>query len=74
MSISATVVSAVLLLLGAASAGEQGRSPSKSATRNVAIVVYEGVELLDFAGPAEVSRPRPTSAPSEASPHFASTL
>src|SRR6185295_8505802 len=37
----------------------QGASPSTSAPRgtaprNVAIVLYEGVELLDFAGPAEV--------------------
>jgi len=28
--------------------------PAKSYTRNVAIVLYEGVELLDFAGPGEV--------------------
>ena len=31
-----------------------GAEPRASYTRNVAIVLYEGVELLDFAGPGEV--------------------
>lgn len=39
-----------VLALGA----ETGEKPTKPATRNVAIVLYEGVELLDFAGPGEV--------------------
>ncbi len=46
-------VAAILLLLGAAGAAAEVPSP-KPVTRNVAIVLYEGVELLDFAGPAEV--------------------
>jgi transcriptional regulator GlxA family with amidase domain len=49
--------SALLLLLGfapAASGAEPTAKPLKPATRNVAIVLYEGVELLDFAGPGEV--------------------
>src|SRR5262245_50773113 len=29
-------------------------APAGAETRNVAIVVHEGVELLDFAGPGEV--------------------
>jgi putative intracellular protease/amidase len=37
----------------AAQAKEEARVP-QSYTRNVAIVLYEGVELLDFAGPGEV--------------------
>jgi hypothetical protein len=36
-----------------AQAKEEVRVP-QNYTRNVAIVVYEGVELLDFAGPGEV--------------------
>jgi len=50
-------VSVLLVALGlAASANgvEPTAKPSKAATRNVAIVLYEGVELLDFAGPGEV--------------------
>lgn len=37
-------------------AGEQPavREPREAPTRNVAILLYEGVEVLDFAGPAEV--------------------
>jgi putative intracellular protease/amidase len=31
-----------------------GSKPARPYTRNVAIVLYEGVELLDFAGPGEV--------------------
>jgi len=37
----------------AAQAKEEARVP-QNYTRNVAIVLYEGVELLDFAGPGEV--------------------
>jgi putative intracellular protease/amidase len=41
-----------LLLFSPASAAE---APKRATyTRNVAIVLYEGVEILDFAGPAEV--------------------
>jgi transcriptional regulator GlxA family with amidase domain len=46
--ISATTVFCLLAIAGSARAGE------KSRTRNVAIVLYDGVELLDFAGPGEV--------------------
>lgn len=35
-------------------AGEQRDAAGEAATRNVAILLYEGVEILDFAGPAEV--------------------
>jgi transcriptional regulator GlxA family with amidase domain len=35
-------------------AGLLAASEAKRFTKNVAIVVYDGVELLDFAGPAEV--------------------
>lgn len=43
----------VVSLLTAALAGPIEK-PAKPATRNVAIVLYDGVELLDFAGPGEV--------------------
>jgi hypothetical protein len=33
---------------------QSSKPVSVSKTRNVAIVLYEGVELLDFAGPGEV--------------------
>lgn len=42
---------ASLLLAGPARASDDAKEPRK---RNVAIVVHEGVELLDFAGPGEV--------------------
>lgn len=42
----------VCLVLGVALWSPQARA--KGYTRNVAIVLYDGVELLDFAGPAEV--------------------
>lgn len=55
-----------LLVLGAAAlaAAAEDAPPAKPATRNVAIVVHEGVELLDFAGPGEVfdAAGRPPSA------------
>jgi transcriptional regulator GlxA family with amidase domain len=57
MSRLCTAVPVVLFSLGAcalASAGEPASPPAKAVTRNVAIVLYEGVEVLDFAGPAEV--------------------
>ncbi|HEX4964136.1 MAG TPA: DJ-1/PfpI family protein [Thermoanaerobaculia bacterium] len=46
-----TIVLAILLL---ASPGWLAAEPPKPYTKNVAIVVYDGVELLDFAGPVEV--------------------
>lgn len=52
-----SAVTLLLLLLGVAptlSGAEPTAKPTKPATRNVAIVLYEGVELLDFAGPGEV--------------------
>ncbi|HEX5044349.1 MAG TPA: DJ-1/PfpI family protein [Candidatus Polarisedimenticolaceae bacterium] len=42
---------ALLLTLPAAAADP---APPATYTRNVAIVLYDGVEILDFAGPAEV--------------------
>lgn len=47
---------AVGLLLASATgeAASETKSPRKPYTRNVAIVLYEGVEVLDFSGPAEV--------------------
>ncbi|WNG60477.1 hypothetical protein F0U59_41570 [Archangium gephyra] len=46
----------VCLLLASATgeAASEVKSPRKPYTRNVAIVLYEGVEVLDFSGPAEV--------------------
>src|SRR3954464_11099233 len=46
--ISATMVFGLLAIAGSAEAAGKAR------TRNVAIVLYDGVELLDFAGPGEV--------------------
>ena len=47
-----------LIAAGLAVAGSMAMpaaaAPKQPYTRNVAIVVYEGVEILDFAGPAEV--------------------
>ncbi len=50
------LVSLVPLLLGNAGKADTSGPPAplSPATRNVAIVLYEGVELLDFAGPGEV--------------------
>ena len=42
------------LIASASAASPAGAPHGKRYTRNVAIVVYEGVELLDFAGPGEV--------------------
>ena len=44
------MVMAVTLMAGTA----LGSDTEAARTRNVAVVVYEGVEILDFAGPAEV--------------------
>jgi len=44
----ASVVFFLFAIAGSANAAGKGR------TRNVAIVLYDGVELLDFAGPGEV--------------------
>jgi len=41
-------------LVHAQSKSRAGSTPSEKARRNVAIVLFEGVELLDFAGPGEV--------------------
>src|SRR2546423_14925976 len=46
--IAATTVFCLLAI------GASARAAGKSRTRNVAIVLYDGVELLDFAGPGEV--------------------
>jgi transcriptional regulator GlxA family with amidase domain len=54
MTVFSLAISAVFILLSVAKAADPGPSPSRAGTRNVAIVVYEGVELLDFAGPGEV--------------------
>jgi transcriptional regulator GlxA family with amidase domain len=57
MSRLCTAVPVILFSLGVSalsSAGEAASAPAKPVTRNVAIVLYEGVEVLDFAGPAEV--------------------
>lgn len=43
-----------LLLALLATVDVRAAQPTPRYTRNVAIVLYEGVELLDFAGPAEV--------------------
>ena len=43
-----------LLLLAASSGAAWADGPRPWARRNVAIVVYDGVEILDFAGPMEV--------------------
>jgi len=53
---SSSLLSCVLVLgvVPTASAAEAAGPSSKPSTRNVAIVLYEGVELLDFAGPGEV--------------------
>jgi putative intracellular protease/amidase len=40
--------------LTAFASGEKPVAPEPPYTRNVAIVVYEGMEILDFAGPSEV--------------------
>jgi transcriptional regulator GlxA family with amidase domain len=57
MSNITSLISAFLLVLSTAQgadASQPAPSPSSLVTRNVAIVLYEGVELLDFAGPGEV--------------------
>jgi transcriptional regulator GlxA family with amidase domain len=40
--------------LTAVASAEKPVAPEPPSTRNVAIVVYEGIEILDFAGPSEV--------------------
>jgi transcriptional regulator GlxA family with amidase domain len=53
---AAAVAAGLLVVSVSAIAAEKppARSAAKTPPRNVAIVLYEGVELLDFAGPAEV--------------------
>lgn len=46
------IISMVLLM--AESAMAQGNAAKSPYTKKVAVVVYEGVEILDFAGPSEV--------------------
>ncbi len=48
------LLAAAVLVSQTAFAQGANRPLFKRTTRNVAIVVYEGVELLDFAGPGEV--------------------
>ena len=58
---------------GAASATSAATAPEPAArayTRNVAIVVYEGVEALDFAGPLEVFDAAANSGASGGHPAF----
>src|SRR5687767_14632657 len=43
-----------LLVASPAVSAPEASAPRKPYTRNVAIVLYEGVEVLDFAGPSEV--------------------
>jgi transcriptional regulator GlxA family with amidase domain len=43
-----------LLVVPLASAAPERRPPRAGYTRNVAIILHEGVELIDFAGPGEV--------------------
>ncbi|MFY0577727.1 DJ-1/PfpI family protein [Cystobacter fuscus] len=43
-----------LLVPARGEAAPETKGPRKPYTRNVAIVLYEGVEVLDFSGPAEV--------------------
>ena len=45
---------ATLALATLATAAPAGSKPAAPRTLNVAIVLYDGVEVLDFAGPAEV--------------------
>ncbi len=45
---------ALLLLVGVIAFAARSTSPDGEVGRNVAILVYEGVEPLDFAGPGEV--------------------
>lgn len=43
-----------ILLFAAAAACAADSPPPPAYTKNVAVIVYEGVEILDFGGPAEV--------------------
>ena len=52
MIVSVIAISSILLLVAPHESG--GASPDEGSTRTVAIVHYDGVELLDFAGPGEV--------------------
>lgn len=47
-------VCVLLLVLVCSPAADAAEAATRPVTRNVAIVLYEGVELLDFAGPGEV--------------------
>ena len=54
VSFAMFAVGATLGIARLSSAAEVSRPSPRSGTRNVAIVLYDGVELLDFAGPGEV--------------------
>jgi transcriptional regulator GlxA family with amidase domain len=54
MNRSCAIALAATLVLGFTHTGAQADSEASPYTMNVAIVIYEGVEVLDFAGPAEV--------------------
>ena len=49
-----TFLALLLCTVAGTSAAEPAPSSTKPVTRSVAIVLYDGVELLDFAGPGEV--------------------
>src|SRR5215470_9340380 len=48
------VAKLIILVMAAGMAAAHAEPRSPHARRNVAIVLYDGVELLDFAGPTEV--------------------
>lgn len=48
------LLAVIIFLLTVQAAARAGELQSEPAARSVAIVVHDGVELLDFAGPAEV--------------------
>jgi transcriptional regulator GlxA family with amidase domain len=54
MRTSSLLAALLVLVVSRADASGLAPAPSSPAKRNVAIVLYEGVELLDFAGPGEV--------------------
>ena len=42
------------MILAAEPGKDPGATPGRNAPRNVAVFLFDGVELLDFAGPADV--------------------
>src|SRR5262245_33707904 len=67
---NAAISLSALLLLGAAAAHAADAAPPRVYTRDVAIILYEGVELLDFAGPAEVFAAAANQGESRGKPAF----